>query len=656
MNTLGADIGGTFTDLVWWTGSELRRHKVLSTRPHPELAVLAGIGELGANLPETLVIHGSTVATNAFLERKGARVALLATAGFGDVIEIGRQNRTAIYDPRATKPEPLVPRDCRLEVRERMSATGETLVPLDKDEVRRVVEAVAALKPEAVAICLLHAYAYPQHERMLAEALRPLCPFVYLSCEVDPAYREYERTSTTVLNAYVAPLVADYVQRLSGRLAGPLRLMGAHGARQTSGLLKRPAGMILSGPAGGVVGAKAMARVAGIEQVITLDMGGTSTDVTLIAGEPLIAQEILLEGLPLRAPMLDLATIGAGGGSIIRFDRGGALLAGPESAGVQPGPACYGRGGEAFTVTDAHLLLGHLLPDYFLGGRMQLDLAAAERAARLAMAGHMTELTNFAEGALAVAEAAMLRAIRSVSARRGYDPAQFTLLCFGGAGGLHAVRLARELGMRGVLMPPGAGTLSALGMILADTRTAAQESVLQPTEMLNEVALEARFTRLADLCRQELVTDGHDHAALIMQPYLEMRYAGQSYELQVHWSGTLIATVQAFREEHARRFGFADPTDPLEVVSAGVTASAPNPGLPLPELADAEPAQPLQHVQAWFDGQKYETAVYRLESLAPQQRITGPTILAAADSTLLLPPGIQATADRFGNIHVPLVE
>jgi N-methylhydantoinase A len=218
------------------------------------------------------------------------------------------------------------------------------------------------------------------------------------------------------------------------------------------------------------------------------------------------------------------------------------------------------------------------------------------------------------------------------------------------------VRLARELGMRGVLMPPGAGTLSALGMILADTRTAAQESVLQPTETLNEAALEARFTRLADLCRQELVKDGHNHAALIMQPYLEMRYAGQSYELQVHWSGTLIATLQAFREEHARRFGFADPTAPLEVVSAGVTASAPNPGLPLPELADAEPAQPLQHVQAWFDGQMHETAVYRLESLAPQQRITGPAILAAADSTLLLPPGIQATADRFGNIHVPLVE
>ena len=654
MSILGADIGGTFTDLVWWTGTEMRRHKVLSTRPQPELALLAGIDELTANLPETLVIHGSTVATNAFLERKGARVVLLATAGFGDVIEIGRQNRTAIYDPRATKPEPLVPRDRRVEVRERMSATGEPLVPLDDDEVRRVVAAVAALQPEAIAICLLHAYAYPDHERMLANALRPQYPFVYLSSEVAPTYREYERTSTTVLNAYVAPLVADYVQRLSGHLEGTLRLMGAHGARQTSSLLKRPAGMILSGPAGGVVGAKAVARAAGIANVITLDMGGTSTDIALIAGEPLIAQEISLDGLPLRAPMLDLATIGAGGGSIIRFDRGGALTVGPESAGVQPGPACYGQGGEAFTLTDAHLLLGHLLPDYFLGGRMRLDLAAAEHAAQLAMDGHMTERTDFAEGALAVAEAAMLRAIRSVSARRGYDPAQFTLLCFGGAGGLRAVRMARELGMRGVLMARGAGTLSALGMVLADTQATAQESVLQPLDTLNDSALEDRFARLSDRCRNELVADGHEEATLVMQPYLEMRFAGQSYELQIGWSGTLAETAALFRLEHARRFGFADPAAPLEVVSAGVTAIAPNPGVPLPELADAEPAQPLQHIRASFGGQMYETAVYRLESLAPQQHIAGPAILAADDSTLLLPPEESATVDRFGNVHVAL--
>jgi N-methylhydantoinase A len=653
---LGADIGGTFTDLVWWTGTELRRHKVLSTRPQPELAVLAGIDELDANRPETLVVHGSTVATNAFLERKGARVVLLTTAGFGDVIEIGRQNRIAIYEPRAAKPEPLVPRDRRVEVRERMSADGEILIPLTEAEVVRVVAAVAALQPESVAICLLHAYAYPDHERALAEALRRRYPFVYLSSEVDPAYREYERTSTTVLNAYVAPLVADYVQRLGGRLAGQLRLMGAHGARQTSGLLKRPAGMILSGPAGGVVGAKAIARAAGVKDVITLDMGGTSTDIALIAGEPLITQETLLDGLPLRAPMLDIATIGAGGGSIVRFDRGGALAVGPESAGVQPGPACYGRGGEAFTVTDAHLLLGHLLPDYFLGGRMQLDVAAAERAARRAMAGRMADIADFAEGALAVTEASMLRAIRAVSARRGYDPAQFTLLCFGGAGGFHAVRLARELGMRGVLMPRGAGTLSALGMVLADTRTSAHESVLQSLETLNEAAPQERFARLADACRRELVADGHDEVALVMQPHLEMRYAGQSYELPVDWLGNLTATAEGFRREHARRFGFADPRAALEAVGASVTAIAPNPGVPLPEMPAAAPAQPISQAQAWFEGRAHETAVYHLEALAPRQRIAGPAILAAADSTLLLPPGGEATVDRFGNVHVPVAE
>src|SRR5690349_1752441 len=465
---VGADIGGTFTDFVSWNGHEVVFDK-LPTTPAPEDALLAGIARLDADRADVTLVHGSTVATNAFLERKGARVVLVTTAGFGDVLEIGRQNRARIYDIRAAKPLPLVPAERRLEAHERLDASGNALMPLTDAEVERVARAAAALHPEAIAICLLHAYANPAHELRLRDALRAITPFVYCSADIDPAYREYERSSTTVFNAYVGPLVAGYVERLQARLRCPLRLLGSNGGRQVGGPLRRPASMILSGPAGGVIGARAVARASGEREIITLDMGGTSTDVALIAGDPLISRETLLEGLPLREPMLDIHTIGAGGGSIARFDRGGALVVGPESAGANPGPACYGRGGADFTVTDAHVILGHVPLNAFLGGRMPLDRAAAERAGRAALAtsdhgDH--DLIAFAEGVLSVAEAAMERAIRAVSARRGYDPAGFALFCFGGAGGLHAVRLARALGMRGVLIPRAAGVLSALGMAL----------------------------------------------------------------------------------------------------------------------------------------------------------------------------------------------
>ena len=398
-----------------------------------------------------------------------------------------------------------------------------------------------ALHPEAIAICLLHAYANPAHELRLRDALRALTPFVYCSAEIDPAYREYERSSTTVFNAYVGPLVAGYVERLQARLRCPLRLLGSNGGRQVGGPLRRPASMILSGPAGGVIGARAVARASGEREIITLDMGGTSTDVALIAGEPLASRETLLEGLPLREPMLDIHTIGAGGGSIARFDRGGALVVGPESAGANPGPACYGRGGESFTVTDAHVILGHVPLDAFLGGRMPLDHAAAERAGRAALAGRAHgdpddhDLVAFAEGVLSVAEAAMERAIRAVSARRGYDPAGFALFCFGGAGGLHAVRLARALGMRGVLIPRAAGVLSALGMALADTVATARESVLRELDAARDAELRARFARLGREASAALLADGHAGERLTLLPALDLRYRGQSYELSIPW-------------------------------------------------------------------------------------------------------------------------
>jgi N-methylhydantoinase A len=655
---LGVDIGGTFTDLVWWTGSELRTAKVPTTPGRPDDGMLAGIEALGANAAGILVVHGSTIATNAFLERKGARVTLLTTAGFADVLEIGRQHRLGIYQARAVKPEPLVPPERRLEVRERLDAEGHPLVPLTDDEVRRVVEATLAQQPEAVAINLLHAYANPAHEQALLAALRQALRFVYASCEVDPTYREFERTSTTVLNAYVAPLVADYVDRLRARLRGPLLLMGSDGGRQADTMLARPASMILSGPAGGVVGARAVAELVGERDIITLDMGGTSTDVTLIPGRILTTRESLLEGLPLRAPMLDIHTVGAGGGSLIRFDRGGALVVGPESAGADPGPACYGRGGSGFTVTDAHVLLGHLVPDYFLGGHMTLDREAAERAARATLAGQLTDVVELAEGAIAVANATMERAVRTVSARRGYDPAQFVLLCFGGAGGLHAVRLAQALGMRGVLVPRHAGVLSALGMTLAHTQVTHQASILRAATELDGAELLALAGRLAAQGRTALGLRpaGEDGAAPAHDVHLllDLRYRGQSYELPIPWQESMAATVAAFHQEHGQRFGYTDPQRVVEVVNASVTVRELNAGFALPEIAVGAPAEPRGRVQAWFEGRAAETPVYQMEELAPGQTLNGPAIIAAAHATVLVPPGVVAHVDRYGNIRVQL--
>jgi N-methylhydantoinase A len=651
---MGADIGGTFTDLVWWDGERVVTHKLPTTPAAPDEALLAGMAALGANRSDVLLVHGSTVATNAFLERKGARVTLVTTAGFGDALAIGRQNRTAIYDARARKPAPLVPAERRIEARERLDYTGATLEPLSDEEIARVVEAVRATQPEAVAICLLHSYANAEHERRLARALRDVCSFVYVSSALDPAYREYERMSTTVLNAYVAPKVAAYVERLRGQLAGPLRLMGAHGGREPGDLLTRPANMILSGPAGGVVGALAVVRAADLRDAITLDMGGTSTDVALIPGEPLVTREAVLEGLPLRAPMLDITTIGAGGGSLARFDRGGALAVGPQSAGAVPGPACYGRGGTELTVTDAHLLLGHLLPEAFLGGRMALDVEASRTAAEAANGGRMTSVEELAAGVLAVANAAMERAVRSVSARKGYDPADFTLVCFGGAGGLHAADLARALGMRGVLVPRLAGVLSALGMALADTQSSARESVLRNLDTLDADELAARFARLAAVCEAELLADGHPAERITAIPALELRYGGQSYELTIPWQGDVAPTGEAFHREHERRYGYADLGQPVEAVNAVVAVRAANPGFSLPEVASGAPAPPLRTQEAWFDGERLPTAVYRLETLAREQEIPVPAILAGEHATALVPPGATARIDRHGNAHITL--
>lgn len=646
MIRIGIDIGGTFTDFAIQTESGIRYHKVLSTPEAPEQAVLAGLAELDIQEP-FLLVHGSTVATNAFLERKGARVVLVTTAGFEDVIEIGRQNRLSIYDLRAPKPTPLVPPERRVGLRERRDQDGREILPLTEEALAEAVSRVRSLQPEAVAVVLLHADRYPQNEERLEKALLPICPIVYRSSAVNPEHREYERTSTTVLTAYVAPIVGRYLRRLEESVAGELRVMSSAGGHASvDRILSQPAAMMLSGPAGGVVGALAYARRLGHERIITFDMGGTSTDVALVQGMPPLTREAVFDGLPLRLPMVDVHTVGAGGGSIARLDLGGSLTVGPDSAGARPGPAAYGLGGTEPTVTDANLVLGRLDPDRFLGGRMRLhpDLARTALARLQAeirqRTGRDMSLEAVAEGIVDVVCAAMERAIRRVTARRGIDPQGYALVSFGGAGGLHAGILARRLGIRTVLIPPSAGTLCAVGLALSSAVSVRTASLLvELTGPEGELAVERALRRLDAQCLEELAQEGYAPEAIRLSHFLELRYRGESYELETPWRGSLAETLAAFHQIHHERFLHADPEAPVECVNVLVRAEAG--GQPLPRRAGAAvgAASPSGHRAVVLDGRWSDIPTYEREGLTEGVSGTGPALIFEMSSTIFVPPG-----------------
>jgi len=581
MRVVGIDTGGTFTDFILFDGRSIRTHKVLSTPEDPSRAVLQGLRELGAE--EAEVVHGSTVATNAFLERKGARVALVTTKGFEDLLEIGRQTRGALYDLFWSRPEPLVPASRRYGVRERIAADGRVLVPLDRAALRRIRE-------KHVAVCFLHSYANPAHEREAARILKGAS----LSSDVLPEYREYERLSTTVLNAYVAPVVETYVRRL-GRSLGRFRMMASDGGSVSAdAACRRAAQTLLSGPAGGVIAAQSI----GYGKVISFDMGGTSTDVALIDGAPRVTKEGSIGGLPLRVPHFEIHTVGAGGGSIARFDEGGALRVGPESAGATPGPICYGRGGTLPTVTDANLALGRIDPALFFGGRMKLRDPGLKR--------------SLAEGILEVANANMERALRRVSVERGHDPAEFWLAAFGGAGPLHACELAGRLGMKGVIVPRWPGLFSALGMVLADMTVEKSRTVL---------GRDADFRPLEREARRDL--RGR------VERFVEARYRGQSYELR-------IPEGADFHEAHRRQYGFARKA-PVEVVNLVVRVTA---SLPKPRF------RPVAR-----GGRSWGGSVSR-DDLRAGDRILGPSTVTEGSATTWVPRGWTARVDSHGHIII----
>ncbi len=652
---LGVDVGGTFTDFLLVRDGQFEVHKRPSTPDDPSRAVLEGIDALGAT-PE-LVMHGSTVATNAVLERRGARTALVATEGTRDLLVIGRQTRPDIYDLQPETPEPLVPRELSFELHAKLRPDGSVEVAPDHSEVRALVQRAEEGGAEALAISLLYSYANPTFEELFAEVVGQSGSDLYLSLssQVSPEYREVERTATTVLNAYVGPVMSRYVRRLSAGLhergVGPLRILQSDGgAADTERASRRPVSTLLSGPAAGVSGAFEVAKRAGYERVLSFDMGGTSTDVALCDRALPMRADVIVGGFPARTPVVDVHTVGAGGGSIARIDAGGALRVGPQSAGADPGPACYGRGRE-FTVTDAQLVLGRLRAAGLLGGAMPLDERHARRAAAGLVHAFGGDPQAAAQAVVDVATANMERALRVVSVQRGHDPREFTLVAFGGAGPLHACALAEALEMPRVLIPLMPGVLAALGAVRSDLTATRSRSVLLPLDEPSTAALRAALDAAADEVRAQLSLPSTGGRTPEVTRALDLRYAGQSYELTVEIGEELdcIEARAAFDALHEMRFAHHDSEAVVEVVNVRATARFPGAQI------DAQPSFERKDsatgtVTAWFAGSAVETRLYERDRLAPGDRIEGPSIVTQLDSTTLIAPGWRAQVDGDGNL------
>lgn len=645
---IGIDTGGTFTDFVLWDGASLRVHKALSTPEAPEQAILQGLRDLGLNtVSELRLVHGSTVATNAALEGKGVRTVYIGNRGLGDLLTIGRQARRELYNLEPPPVTPPVPAELCLEADTRLAADGSQLHPLDPVEIRRLVEEVKRLAPRSVAINLLFSYLDDQAERALAEAL-PSDLFVSLSSQVLPEIREYERGMATWLNGWVGPLVEGYLRRLALGTPGiGVSVMQSSGDTITAERAGSQAvRMLLSGPAGGLAGARFVAAASGLTRLLTFDMGGTSTDVALIDGEPTLTREGRIGPWPVAVPMVEMDTIGAGGGSIAFIDGGGMLQVGPHSAGASPGPACYGLGGTRPTVTDANLLLGRLRPDAFLGGRMRLDPMAAQRAVAPLAQVLGVAIETAAEGIIRLANEHMARALRVISVQRGIDPRECILTSFGGAGGLHVCALADALGMRQALVPVHGGVLSALGMLAAAPGRQLSRTRLSPLEKLAESALEGELQALAAEGRRALEQEGIGPEEIRVEFGLDLRYQGQSSTLSVPWRGT-AQSREAFEALHERRFGHRLETE-VELVNLRAAVRGLPAPLSLSPLRSEEPTPPPGWGRLY--GVADSVAIYARHGLMPGQRLIGPALVTEEVATTWLEPGWTAQVEANGNL------
>jgi N-methylhydantoinase A len=664
---LAVDTGGTFTDCVWLQRGQPRILKVFSTPADPSQAIASALATMMAGDQQLTLLHGTTVGTNTLLERKGARVALITTKGFEDVIEIGRQARPKLYDFFFNRIEPLVTPELRFGVDERTTPDGHIVrAPSD---LATLIAAVKETNPQAIAVSLLFSFANPENERRIVEALEPLRLPLSISHLILPEFREYERTSTVVVNAYLQPVMARYLERLRDRV-----VQQSEGARifvmQSSGGItalesaaSQPVRTVLSGPAGGVVGAAAMARRSGFEQIISFDMGGTSTDVALVTGQPQPATEGEVAGLPVRVPMLDIHTVGAGGGSIARFDAAGALRVGPESAGADPGPICYGRGLQP-TVTDANLLLGRIRAENFLGGNFQLDFERTRRVISewLRRQGTTLALQEFAEGVIRVVNVTMEKAIRVVSIERGYDPRDFTLVAFGGAGGLHACELATALGIPRVIVPALPGALSAYGILVSDIVKDYSRTVLWTVGSADDIdqrRLNAEFKTLEDIAHRDFAREGWGRSQhLLIRRTVDLRYRGQGFELNVALAGSdPHKFLPAFHKEHQRRYGYSHPGRAVELVTVRLRAVLPSSVKPSLTLPRSRPASHKpKYVEVVIGTRSIRTQLRERAHLRPDRTERGPAVITEYSATTVVLPGMRYRVDRVGNLVIDVTE
>ena len=677
---IAIDTGGTFTDCVW-TDPKTRRLqmlKVFSTPADPSQAIVEALKQI-TSAEDFILLHGTTVGTNTLLERKGARTALVTTAGFEDAIEIGRQARPKLYDFFFDRIEPLIPKDLRFGINERTSADAEILTAPATEELRSLAARVAAAKPRSIAISLLFSFANPKNENAVAEALKALGVPLSISHEVLPEFREYERTSTVVINAYLQPVMQSYLEKLArtvgqrsfraaksdkkDRALAPVAsrifvMQSSGGITALSTAAREPVRTVLSGPAGGVVGAVATARASGFHNIIAFDMGGTSTDVSLVEGEIKTANDAQIAGLPIGVPMLDIHTVGAGGGSLARFDAAGVLRVGPESAGADPGPICYGRGTQP-TVTDANLLLGRLQPTRFLGGDFTLDLDRTRRITQewLKKSGSNLTLEKFAAGVIRVVNATMEKAIRVVSIERGRDPRQFALVAFGGAGGLHACALAEALSIPHVIVPAFPGALSALGILASDVVKDYSRTILwRVNREIPHAKINVEFAALEKIAARDFRDESWQGTPHYRRT-IDLRYRGQGYELNIPLTKNLL---RDFEQEHRRRYGYTHPSREIELVTLRVRAVVKSTSGRGGADAFVRPSRAkigkfsAAEASAHFDSKKLKTKIYSREELQPGKKYSGPAIITEYSATTVIPPRKRFEIDKAANLIVSL--
>lgn len=679
---IGIDVGGTFTDLVAFDekAGEIFFLKVPSTPFDPSKGVIDALKDLMKKRePEvSLFVHASTIGTNLFLGQLGLKIpkgAVITTEGFKDILEIGRQKRPELYNPFFERPRPLIERHLRFGIKERINFKGEVLKPIDEQEIKSVAQKIKQEKVETIAIVFLHAYINPEHEKKAKEILKQQLPgmVIMTSSEIDPEYREYERMSTTVINSLLVPVVSTYLRKIKNRLKelkvkAPLYIMQSNGGLATFEVASQiPVATIESGPATGVIASAYWSKMLGIENILSFDMGGTTAKAgVVVKGIPQMINEYEVggnvhsgrilkgSGYPIRYPFIDLAEVSGGGGTIAWIDHGNALRVGPLSAGADPGPACYGKGGENPTVTDANLILGRLNPVGISGGKIKIFSELAEKSIRKKIAEPLgISIVQAAYGIIEIVNTHMIRALRLVSVERGYDPRDFVILAFGGAGPMHAAFLAEGLGVKNIVIPPNPGVFSALGLMLADFRHDFVRNIMKPASEINTELLEKIFGEIEKKAKKILQKEGFSPNHIVMERNLELRYLGQSYELIVPFHKNFKVILQLFHQKYQKMYSYSMPDEPVEVVNIHLIAY----GLirkpkfrKIPFTSSSSDAL-IDKKMVFFKGNAWiETPIYSRDALLPGHKINGPAIIEQSDATTVIPPGWNAVVDEFLNL------